>query len=132
MKDPAYHRDIIRDMVLRHSTTMPRRIDRVKAAHGKPFKIKGKNAWKDSKGRIWTWGAPHGGPHWDVNDPLTGKHQNIFPDGRERGVDPKPSDGASRSTQIVGGITLLGMAWWGAKVLSPFCGPAAPACAVVL
>jgi len=26
----------------------------------------------------------HGGPHWDVQNPKTGRHKNILPGGKER------------------------------------------------
>jgi RHS repeat-associated protein len=39
--------------------------------------------WEASDGRVWVptgWGnAPHGGPHWDVQDPRTGRHIPVPP-----------------------------------------------------
>lgn len=44
--------------------------------------------WPDDKGHVWVPTGPgpkaHGGPHWDVQDPKTGRHRNILPGGRER------------------------------------------------
>lgn len=42
--------------------------------------------WPDSKGSVWITTGPngHGGPHWDVQDPKTGRHRNIMPGGKER------------------------------------------------
>ncbi|MFR0690914.1 polymorphic toxin type 37 domain-containing protein [Enterobacterales bacterium AE_CKDN230030158-1A_HGKHYDSX7] len=31
-----------------------------------------------------TTGSAHGGPHWDVQNPRTGKHTNIYPGGKKR------------------------------------------------
>lgn len=36
----------------------------------------------DENGNIWVWDpSGHAGPHWDVQDPRTGKHTNVYPDG---------------------------------------------------
>ncbi|MBX3324924.1 MAG: RHS repeat-associated core domain-containing protein [Nitrospira sp.] len=44
--------------------------------------------WKDVEDKIWCpsgkGGRAHGGPHWDVQDPRTGKHVNVYPGGRRR------------------------------------------------
>ena len=42
--------------------------------------------WPDKNGHVWVPTGPHGhgGPHWDVQDPKTGRHRNILPGGRER------------------------------------------------
>jgi len=41
------------------------------------------NGWQDADGNVWvpTGVGPraHGGPHWDVQDPTTGRHRNVFP-----------------------------------------------------
>lgn len=46
------------------------------------------SGWPDHKGNVWvpTGNGPlaHGGPHWDVQNPKTGKHKNILPGGKER------------------------------------------------
>lgn len=46
------------------------------------------SGWPDKKGNVWVptghGSKAHGGPHWDVQDPKTGKHTNILPGGRER------------------------------------------------
>jgi|CXWL01.1.fsa_nt_gi RHS repeat-associated protein len=50
-----------------------------------PNKGKGGNAngWLDNKGRVWVptgqGGRAHGGPHWDVQDPITGGNTNVKP-----------------------------------------------------
>ncbi|NDK91007.1 hypothetical protein GYA93_15655 [Gordonia desulfuricans] len=42
-------------------------------------------SFPDKKGRIWTWDeSGHGGEHWDVTDPKTGKHVNVYPNGHTR------------------------------------------------
>jgi hypothetical protein len=40
--------------------------------------------WPDKKGHIWIPTGPkaHRGPHWDVQDPKTGRHRNILPGGK--------------------------------------------------
>lgn len=40
--------------------------------------------YPDKKGHIWIPTGPkaHRGPHWDVQDPKTGKHRNVLPGGR--------------------------------------------------
>ncbi|WP_016887460.1 polymorphic toxin type 37 domain-containing protein [Mycobacteroides abscessus] len=39
--------------------------------------------WLDADGNVWVptgqGGLAHGGPHWDVQDPKTGKHENVPP-----------------------------------------------------
>jgi hypothetical protein len=44
--------------------------------------------WESSDGDVWvpTGVGPnaHGGPHWDVQDPKTGKHRNVYPGGGNR------------------------------------------------
>ena len=51
--------------------------------------------WPDKNGHVWvptgpggsmpgTTGLAHGGPHWDVQNPRTGRHKNRFPGGRSR------------------------------------------------
>lgn len=49
------------------------------------------SGYPDKKGNVWvpTGENPsnpnaHGGPHWDVQDPQTGKHVDVFPDGKVR------------------------------------------------
>jgi hypothetical protein len=55
-----------------------------KNSHGAPKSQKG-GGFVDNKGRIWTWDkSRHGGPHWDVVDPRTGKHINVYPNGHTR------------------------------------------------
>jgi hypothetical protein len=129
-----------------------------KNSHGKPKKVPaggrgGAKGYEDADGNIWVWNPPggrtaHGGPHWDVQHP-DGSHTNVDPDGKiTHGDDnfPNKSRGASgdnganpgddNTAKIVGGtaagIGIGGLIWWGAKVLSPACGPFAPVCAVVL
>ena len=40
--------------------------------------------YPDQKGHVWVPTGPkaHRGPHWDVQDPKTGKHRNVLPGGR--------------------------------------------------
>lgn len=40
--------------------------------------------WPDRRGNIWIPTGPkaHRGPHWDVQDPKTGRHRNVLPGGR--------------------------------------------------
>ncbi|MDA0162329.1 hypothetical protein OM076_18805 [Solirubrobacter ginsenosidimutans] len=129
-----------------------------KNSHGKPKKVPaggrgGAKGYEDADGNIWVWNPPggrtaHGGPHWDVQHP-DGSHTNVDPDGNiTHGDDNFPnksrggsSDGGGNSgdhhtAEIVGGtaagIGIGGIIWWGAKILSPACGPFAPVCAVVL
>lgn len=46
--------------------------------------------WADLEGKVWCPTGPkgspkaHGGPHWDVQDPRTGKHVNVYPGGKKR------------------------------------------------
>jgi hypothetical protein len=42
--------------------------------------------WLDEKGEVWvpTGDNAHGGPHWDVQNPRTGGHRNVYPGGRVR------------------------------------------------
>lgn len=118
-----------------------------KSGRGKPVKIKGKTAWKDNQGRTWEWDRLHK-DHWDVTD-KNGDHINVNPDGSEaRNPDskgePKPSASPSAPKQKGGGKAHSwlpwgigaagagGLLWWGGKVLSPACGPLAPACAIAL
>jgi hypothetical protein len=129
-----------------------------KSSRGQPKKVPagrrgGAKGYEDADGNIWIWNPPgsptaHGGPHWDVEH-KDGSHTNVNPDGSIRGPDnfPNKSPGSSsgsgsddksgdNTTKIVGGaaagIGIGGLIWWGAKVLSPACGPFAPVCAVVL
>lgn len=55
---------------------------------------KGKG-WLDENGEVWVptgkggddnrpEGRPHGGSHWDVQNPRTGGHRNVYPGGRVR------------------------------------------------
>ena len=43
--------------------------------------------WEDKRGNVWVptgqGGDAHGGPHWDVQDPLGG-YENVYPGGRRR------------------------------------------------
>jgi len=65
----------------------------------KDGKVKNPNGrgkgWVDADGKVLvptgpagsllgTTGSAHGGSHWDVQNPKTGRHKNIFPGGRER------------------------------------------------
>jgi len=124
-----------------------------KSGRGKPVKIPGQNAWKDKNGRTWKWDTLHR-DHWDVTD-KDGKHINVNPDGSEaRKTKPKPTPAPSATGQKkgkkgkkgnkgdgktnswipwgVGAAGAGGLLWWGGKLLSPACGPFAPACALVL
>lgn len=116
-----------------------------KSGHGRPVKVRGKTAWKDNQGRLWEWDKLHK-DHWDVTD-KNGDHINVNPDGSEaRNPDskgePKPSaspgnTGGGKSDYSwvpwgVGAAGAGGMLWWGGKLLSPACGPLAPACAIAL
>jgi hypothetical protein len=131
-----------------------------KNSHGKPKKVPaggrgGAKGYEDADGNIWVWNPPggrtaHGGPHWDVQHP-DGSHTNVDPDGTiTHGDDNFPnksrggssdgggdnSGGDNHTAEIVGGtaagIGLGGIIWWGAKALSPACGPFVVVCAVVL
>jgi hypothetical protein len=131
-----------------------------KNSHGKPKKVPaggrgGAKGYEDADGNIWVWNPPggrtsHGGAHWDVQHP-DGSHTNVDPDGRiTHGDDNFPnksrggsndggsdnSGGDDHTAEIVGGtaagIGLGGIIWWGAKALSPACGPFVVVCAVVL
>lgn len=124
-----------------------------KSGHGKPVPIKGRNAWRDKYGRTWQWDKQHE-DHWDVTDPKTGKHINVNPDGNEARkpqatTSPKPTPppppppgkkgkrgGKSHFSWEpwaagAGAAGIGTVIWWGLKVLSPACGPALPACALV-
>lgn len=117
-----------------------------KSGRGKPVKIKGKKAWKDAKGRTWEWDKLHK-DHWDVTD-KNGDHINVNPDGSEaRKPNATASPSASPSAPKgkgkshfdwkpwgigAGAAGAGGLLWWGGKLLSPACGPFAPACAIVL
>jgi hypothetical protein len=132
-----------------------------KSSRGQPKKVPaggrgGAKGYEDADGNIWVWNPPggrtaHGGPHWDVQHP-DGSHTNVDPDGKiTHGDDNFPNksrggsnDGGSNdggssddhTAEIVGGtaagIGLGGIIWWGAKALSPACGPFVIVCAVVL
>jgi len=58
----------------------PKRWDgkKVKNPHGHGV------GWPDTKGHVWVPTGPkaHRGPHWDVQDPKTGRHRNVLPGGR--------------------------------------------------
>lgn len=120
-----------------------------KSGKGKPVKVNGQNAWVDKRGRIWKWDTKHK-DHWDVTDPKTGKHINVNPDGSiarqpkstasPQATQPPPPPPGNKGTSnfwksvaavgaVVGGVAVA--IWWGAKVLSPACGPAFPLCALV-
>jgi hypothetical protein len=127
-----------------------------KSSRGQPKKVptgsRGKQkGYEDADGNIWIWNPPgsptaHGGPHWDVEH-KDGSHTNVNPDGSVRGPDnfPNKSRGGSsngggddggndNTTKIVAG-TAAGVGagaaiWWGAKLLSPACGPFVLVCAV--
>jgi hypothetical protein len=118
-----------------------------KKARGKPFKTRG--GYVDEDGNVWEWakgGGQHGGEHWDVQQP-DGSHTNVAPDGTIIGKDNFPNkrrqpqrppdaedDGGSNTAKSVaigaGAVGVGGLIWWGAKVLSPACGPLAPVCAI--
>jgi hypothetical protein len=128
------------------------------SSRGQPKKVPagrrgGAKGYEDADGNTWIWNPPgsptaHGGPHWDVEH-KDGSHTNVNPDGSVRGPDnfpnkPRGSDSGSgndnpadgNTAKIVGGaaagIGAGALIWWGAKLLSPACGPFAPICAVVL
>lgn len=108
----------------------------------------------DAYGNGWRWDPVKG--EWDVQHHVRGSrrttHTNVGPNGEiTHGPDNFPrkprlkdagevapaenQDGDTAKTVVLGGITTAGVLtalWWGAKLLSPFCGPAAPACAMVL
>jgi hypothetical protein len=123
-----------------------------KKSRGQPKKVPldnrgGKTGYEDADGNRWEWvpegsGAAHGGPHWDVQH-KDGSHTNVYPDGHIRGEDnfpnkprsPEPGDdGSSRKDNtakaVVGGAAAGAIIWWGAKLLSPACGPFAPVCVI--
>jgi hypothetical protein len=127
-----------------------------KSSRGQPKKVPaggrgGAKGYEDADGNIWIWNPPgspraHGGPHWDVEH-KNGKHTNVNPDGSIRGEDNFPNkargdDGGSSSNhddntaKIVGGaaagVGAGAVIWWGAKILSPACGPLLPVCAIGL
>ncbi len=128
-----------------------------KGSHGNPQRIRG-GGFRDTHGNEWKWaggGQAHGGPHWDVQHP-DGTHTNVDPDGEVAHGDdnfpnrpesksdfsaqppgapsaPSPSIDPGKAAAGAGAATgAAGLIWWGAKLLSPACGPFAPACAVVL
>ena len=117
-----------------------------KSGRGKPVKVPKDTAWKDNKGRTWKWDRLHK-DHWDVTD-KDGDHINVNPDGseaRKPKAEPTPSatgqqndgkqkGGGKAKSVLPWGIGLggAGALWWGGKILSPACGPLAPACAVAL
>ncbi|MBC6456951.1 hypothetical protein [Actinomadura sp. HBU206391] len=126
-----------------------------KNSHGKPKRVGGrgqKPGYIDKDGNKWEWDTKHK-DHWDVQH-KDGSHTNVFPDGRVRGEDnfgTQPNDdsgdeaGENQSDFSVdpetvkngaivvgGGLTLGAAIWWGAKILSPACGPFVVVCAVVL
>lgn len=112
-----------------------------KKSHGKPQRVPG-GGFEDADGNIWKWDkSGHAGPHWDVEHPDR-SHTNVAPDGTVIGKDnfpnkaPKGGDSAgSTAKKAAGGAAILGgtgaIIWWGAKILSPACGPFAPVCAIV-
>lgn len=116
-----------------------------KGAHGRPQPVRG-GGFKDKYGNVWKWDpSGHAGPHWDVEHP-DGSHTNVAPDGTVIGKDnfpnkaPKGSgDGGdsagNTAKKAAGGAAIVGGAgaliWWGAKILSPACGPLAPVCAIL-
>ena len=127
-----------------------------KSSHGQPKKVPaggrgGAKGYEDADGNIWVWNPPgssgaHGGAHWDVQHP-DGSHTNVYPDGSIRGEDNFPnksrgsddsgsSDSKDNTSKIVGGaaagVGAGAIIWWGAKRLSPACGPFAPVCAIGL
>jgi RHS repeat-associated protein len=44
--------------------------------------------WADIEGKVWCpsgkGSTAHGGPHWDVQNPRSGKYVNVYPGGRRR------------------------------------------------
>jgi hypothetical protein len=128
-----------------------------KSSRGQPKKVPagkrgGAKGYEDADGNIWIWNPPgsptaHGGPHWDVEH-KDGSHTNVNPDGSVRGSDNFPNksrgsgsssgnddkggDAAKAAGAAAAGIGAGALIWWGAKILSPACGPFAPVCAVVL
>jgi hypothetical protein len=103
--------------------------------------------FKDAYGNVWKWDpSGHAGPHWDVQHP-DGSHTNVAPDGtviggKDNFPNKAPSDnagggdnGGDTAKKAAGGAAIIGGAgaiiWWGAKILSPACGPLAPVCAIV-
>jgi Bacterial toxin 37 len=129
-----------------------------KSSRGQPKKVPaggrgGAKGYEDADGNIWIWNPPgspraHGGPHWDVEH-KDGSHTNVNPDGSIRGDDNFPNkargndnsggnsgDSKDNTSKIVGGaaagVGAGAIIWWGAKVLTPACGPLAPVCAIAL
>jgi hypothetical protein len=41
--------------------------------------------WPDQDGNVWVPTGPHGhrGPHWDVQNPKNGRHENVLPGGKK-------------------------------------------------
>jgi Flp pilus assembly pilin Flp len=118
-----------------------------KKAHGKPQRVRG-GGFEDANGNVWKWDpSGHAGPHWDVEHP-DGSHTNVSPEGqviggRDNFPNKAPSgsgsdsggDGGSDTVKkAAGGAAIVGgtgaAIWWGLKILSPACGPAAPLCAI--
>jgi hypothetical protein len=90
----------------------------------------------DKHGNRWQWDPVKG--EWDVQH-KDGTHTNVSPDGEvTHGPNNFPNksrterEGGDTAKVVVGGVTIGGALWWAAKLLSPACGPLAPACAVVL
>jgi|GEM_PF-3547342 len=126
-----------------------------KSSRGQPKKVPAgtrgnAKGFEDADGNVWIWNPPgsptaHGGPHWDVQH-KDGSHTNVNPDGSVRGPDNFPnksrggnsggSDGdkGGDTGKIVAGtaagVGAGALIWWGAKLLSPACGPFAPFCAI--
>ena len=112
-----------------------------KGSHGKPQRSPDRRGFRDRYRNDWRWDPVKG--EWDVQHP-DGTHTNIGPDGEiTHGKDnfpnrrsrrtPEEGNDPSKTVIIgVGGATLGGILWWGGKLASPFCGPAAPICAVGL
>jgi hypothetical protein len=120
-----------------------------KDSHGKPKKVRGKPGYVDEKGNTWEWDRLHK-DHWDVQHP-DGSHTNVFPDGSVRGNDNFPNKSKNKGAEenkndysvdpdtvrngaivVGGGLTLGAALWWGAKLLSPACGPFVVVCAIAL
>ena len=54
-------------------------------------KLRGSSGWPDKKGNVW---VPTGEnslekPHWDVQNPNSGSHTNVYPGGKIRGKDAR-------------------------------------------
>jgi hypothetical protein len=117
-----------------------------KKAHGKPQRVRG-GGFEDANGNVWKWDpSGHAGPHWDVEHP-DGSHTNVSPEGQVIGPDNFPNkaptgsggdsgggDSGDTVKKAAGGAAVIGgtgaIIWWGLKILSPACGPLAPACAI--